>query len=89
MLRTLRRWFSDAETQKLAQEVDQALHRIADMGIKVESLQLRVDRHMNKLQMRDARQRERETGLNDDDRELLARLRAHGGNGQEEDPDFR
>lgn len=92
MFRTLRRWFSDAETKKLAEEVDQLLHRVADLGIKCESMQLRVDRHMHKLQMRDLRQRERDTGITDEDRRILDEIRARsGGNGgyPQDDLDLR
>lgn len=55
MLRWLRKRFSDAETLRLAEEVERASEQLAVLGHKIDGLEQRLARHLNKLQMRDAR----------------------------------
>lgn len=86
MLRTIRRWFSTDETKRLGQDVDRALGKVADLGITLESLQLRVERQLNRLQMRDSRDARRGTpegGLSDEELRIVEDLRRNpgGGNG--------
>lgn len=78
MLRTVRRWFSDTETKKLAEEIDRALQQVSDVGIKVEALQMRTERHLHKLTMRDARSAARGNGemiLSQEEVEILDDIR--------------
>jgi hypothetical protein len=80
MLRTVRRWFSDAETKQLAEDVDRLADRFQDIGHKLEGMQLRIERHLNKLQMREARgARGTRDGLSAEDRAILDDLRAQSG----------
>jgi len=82
MLRTVRRWFSDAETKQLAEDIDRLVDRFQDLGHKLEGMQLRIERHLNKLQMREARGArgaQQRDGLSAEDRAILDDLRAQSG----------
>lgn len=78
MLRTIRRWFSTEETKQLGDDLDKLIDRHSDLGHKIEGMQLRIERHVNKLQMRDARAQRggNGAGLSDEEQEIVNRLRS-------------
>lgn len=76
MLRTIKRWFSTSETQALSRDLDQLQEQFLTFGHRLEGMQLRVDRHLNKLHMRDARARRPD--LNEEDQAIIDDLWRRG-----------
>lgn len=78
MLRTIKRWFSTEETKQLGDELEKLIDRHSDLGHKIEGMQLRLERHLNKLQMRDARGSRggNSGGLTEEEQEIVTRLRS-------------
>lgn len=81
MLRTVRRWFTEAEVKKLGEEVDSLIERHQDYGHKIEGLSMRLERFLNRTSMRALRS---ERATEDRDREILDEIRARSGNGGQE-----
>jgi hypothetical protein len=80
MLRTVRRWFLDAEVRDLAKDVDLMRDRVMDYGHKVDGLQGRIERLVQRTSMRLAR-----AGVEVDprDEEIWREIRARRGNGDD------
>lgn len=75
MLRTLRRWFSDSETRALHEEVRRAQDQVLSLAHKLEGLDLRIERLVNRVNVRMTR-----AGLPKGDRdEALEELQELGG----------
>lgn len=79
MLRTVARWFSTQETKDLAKDVDTAVEKMEDLMLRLRSLEQRVDRHLNKLRMRDAREQRTEGRFSEEEMQVIEELRRRGG----------
>jgi hypothetical protein len=52
MFRTVRRWFSDVETRALSDDVQKWQDQVLSLAHKGEGLQLRIERLLNRVNMR-------------------------------------
>lgn len=90
MLKWLRKRFSDAETQRLAEEVERAADQLSVLGHKVEGLELRLQRHLNKLQMREGRAKRANSPqgelLSEEEAAIIDDLRRRGDDGPSSPP---
>ena len=87
MFRTIRRWFSDRETQTLAEEVERLKEVFLVHGHKLDWCEQRLERHLNKLRMRDTRlNRSSGLGLTEEELAMVAEMRENGGRVYERDP---
>jgi hypothetical protein len=94
MLRWLRKRFSDAETLRLADDVERASEQLAVLGHKIDGLEQRLARHLNKLQMRDARAKRSTPNqpdfLSPEEQQILDDLRARDDSpSQSRDPFYQ